>query len=333
VETTGLSAVYDKIIELAAVKMYKGNVIETFEEFINPGHPLSQTTIQLTGITDDMVRDSKPEKTVLEQFAAFAEGSILVAHNASFDMGFLNNSYERYGMPEAPQPVIDTLEMSRFLHPQLKSHRLNTLAKRYGVGLEQHHRAVYDSETTGALCWIFLKEAREEHNILFHDELNKYIGGGDSYKRARPFHATILAKNQDGLKDLFKIISASNIEYYYRTPRLPRSVLQAIRGNLLIGSACSEGEIFEAMMQKGAEVAKEKAKFYDYIEVMPKEVYAPLITKELVKNESDLEEIITQIVAIGDELGKTVVATGNVPYLNKAHAIYRGILIGSLKVH
>ncbi|MPM16723.1 DNA polymerase III PolC-type [bioreactor metagenome] len=333
VETTGLSAVYDTIIELAAVKMYKGNVIATFEEFINPGHPLSQTTIQLTGITDDMVRDSKPEKTVLEEFAAFAEGTILVAHNASFDMGFLNNSYERYGMPEAPQPVIDTLEMSRFLHPQLKSHRLNTLAKRYGVGLEQHHRAVYDSETTGALCWIFLKEAREEHNILFHDELNKYIGGGDSYKRARPFHATILAKNQDGLKDLFKIISASNIDYYYRTPRLPRSVLQASRENLLIGSACSEGEIFEAMMQKGAEAAKAKAKFYDYIEVMPKEVYAPLITRELVKNESDLEEIITQIVAIGDELGKTVVATGNVHYLNKEDAIYREILIGSLKVN
>nr|WP_319218157.1 PolC-type DNA polymerase III [uncultured Trichococcus sp.] len=333
VETTGLSAVYDTIIELAAVKMYKGNVIETFEEFINPGHPLSQTTIQLTGITDDMVRDSKPEKTVLEEFAAFAEGTILVAHNASFDMGFLNNSYERYGMAEAPQPVIDTLEMSRFLHPQLKSHRLNTLAKRYGVGLEQHHRAVYDSETTGALCWIFLKEAREEHNILFHDELNKFIGGGDSYKRARPFHATILAKNQDGLKDLFKIISASNIDYYYRTPRLPRSVLQASRENLLIGSACSEGEIFEAMMQKGAEAAKAKAKFYDYIEVMPKEVYAPLITKELVKNESDLEEIITQIVAIGDELGKTVVATGNVHYLNKEDAIYREILIGSLKVN
>lgn len=333
VETTGLSAVYDTIIELAAVKMYKGNVIETFEEFINPGHPLSQTTIQLTGITDDMVRDSKPEKTVLEEFAAFSEGTILVAHNASFDMGFLNNSYERYGIPEAPNPVIDTLEMSRFLHPQLKSHRLNTLAKRYGVGLEQHHRAVYDSETTGALCWIFLKEAREEHSILFHDELNKYIGGGDSYKRARPFHATILAKNQDGLKDLFKIISASNIDYYYRTPRLPRSVLQAARENLLIGSACSEGEIFEAMMQKGAEAAKAKAKFYDYIEVMPKEVYAPLITKELVKNESDLEEIITQIVTIGDELGKTVVATGNVHYLNKEDAIYREILIGSLKVN
>ncbi|HRL00483.1 MAG TPA: PHP domain-containing protein, partial [Trichococcus flocculiformis] len=117
-----------------------------------------------------------------------------------------------------------------------------------------------------------------------------------------------------------------------RTPRLPRSVLQASRENLLIGSACSEGEIFEAMMQKGAEAAKAKAKFYDYIEVMPKEVYAPLITRELVKNESDLEEIITQIVAIGDELGKTVVATGNVHYLNKEDAIYREILIGSLKV-
>ncbi len=332
-ETTGLSAVYDTIIELAAVKMYKGNVIETFEEFINPGHPLSQTTIQLTGITDDMVRDAKPEKTVLEEFAKFAENTILVAHNASFDMGFLNNSYGRNGMPEAPNPVIDTLEMSRFLHPHLKSHRLNTLAKRYGVGLEQHHRAVYDSETTGHLCWIFLKEAAEEHSILFHDELNKYIGGGDSYKRARPFHATILAKNQDGLKDLFKIISSSNIDYYYRTARVPRSMLQANRENLLIGSACSEGEIFEAMMQKGAEVAKIKAKFYDYIEVMPKEVYAPLIAKELVKNEHDLEEIISQIVTIGDELGKTVVATGNVHYLNREDAVYREILMSSLKIN
>jgi len=332
-ETTGLSAVYDTIIELAAVKMYKGNVIETFEEFINPGHPLSQTTIQLTGITDDMVRNSKPEKTVLEEFVKFSENTILVAHNASFDMGFLNNSYERNGMPEAPNPVIDTLEMSRFLHPNLKSHRLNTLAKRYGVGLEQHHRAVYDSETTGNLCWIFLNEASEEHNILFHDDLNKYIGGGDSYKRARPFHATILAKNQDGLKDLFKIISSSNIDYYYRTARVPRSMLQANRENLLIGSACSEGEIFEAMMQKGAEVAKDKAKFYDYIEVMPKEVYAPLIAKELVKNEHDLEEIISQIVKIGDELGKTVVATGNVHYLNKEDAVYREILMSSMKIN
>src|SRR5699024_11098497 len=130
VETTGLSAVYDKIIELSAVKMYKGNITEQFEEFIDPGHPLSQTTINLTGITDEMVRGSKTEQEVLQAFKKFAEGSVLVAHNASFDMGFLNTGNIRHGMPEAENPVIDTLELSRFLHPQFKSHRLNTLAKR-----------------------------------------------------------------------------------------------------------------------------------------------------------------------------------------------------------
>lgn len=333
VETTGLSAVYDTIIELAAVKMYKGNVIASFEEFINPGHPLSAFTTQLTGITDEMVRNSKPEKEVLKAFRSFCEESVLVAHNASFDMGFLNNTYKRNGLPEAQNPVIDTLELSRFLHPQLKSHRLNTLAKRYGINLEQHHRAVFDSETTGHLCWIFLKEAAEEHEIFYHDELNKGVGQGDSYKLARPYHATILAKNQKGLKELFQLISASHVDYYYRVPRIPRSLLDKHRENLLVGSACSDGELFEAMMQKGKEEASVRAQFYDYLEVMPKGIYAPLIQKDLIKNERDLEEIISQIVQIGEEQGKPVVATGNVHYLNEEDAIYREILLSSMKVN
>lgn len=333
VETTGLSAVYDKIIELAAVKMYKGNVIDTFEAFINPGVPLSQLIINLTGITDNMLKDSPSEAAVIPKFKEFCEDAILVAHNASFDMGFINKAYEHVGLPEAHNPVIDTLELSRFLHPQLKSHRLNTLAKRYNVSLEQHHRAVFDAETTGHLCWIFLKEAKEDHNILYHDELNNGVGRGDSYKQARPFHATILAKNQAGLKDLFKLISASNVNYFYRNARIPRSLLIESRENLLIGSACSSGEIFEAMMQKGKEEATERAKFYDYIEVMPKGIYKPLIDRELVKTEADLEEIIQEIVEIGNELDKPVVATGNTHYLNREDAIYREILLGSLKIN
>ncbi len=333
VETTGLSAVYDKIIELAAVKMYKGNVIDTFEAFINPGVPLSQLIINLTGITDNMLKDAPSEAAVIPKFKEFCEDAILVAHNASFDMGFINKAYERVGLPEAHNPVIDTLELSRFLHPQLKSHRLNTLAKRYNVSLEQHHRAVFDAETTGHLCWIFLKEAKEDHNILYHDELNNGVGRGDSYKQARPFHATILAKNQAGLKDLFKLISASNVNYFYRNARIPRSLLIESRENLLIGSACSSGEIFEAMMQKGKEEATERAKFYDYIEVMPKGIYKPLIERELVKTEVDLEEIIQEIVEIGNELDKPVVATGNTHYLNREDAIYREILLGSLKIN
>ncbi|MHC5227497.1 PolC-type DNA polymerase III [Enterococcus sp. LJL99] len=330
VETTGLSAVYDTIIELAAVKMHKGNIIETFEQFIDPGHPLSQTTINLTGITDEMVRGSKSEEEVLTMFKEFSKGTILVAHNASFDMGFLNTSYEKYGIPEADNPVIDTLELSRFLHPTFKSHRLNTLSKKFGVNLEQHHRAIYDSESTGHLCWIFLKDAKENHNMHYHDELNLHIGEGDSYKRARPFHATILATTQAGLKNLFKLISMSNVNYFFRIPRIPRSQLSKLREGLIVGSACSSGEIFEAMMQKGVEEAKNRAKFYDYIEVMPKAVYAPLLEQELVKSEQDLEEIIRNLVQIGTELDKPVVATGNVHYLNEEDRVYRKILVGSM---
>ena len=330
VETTGLSAVYDTIIELAAVKMHKGNVIETFEEFIDPGHPLSQTTINLTGITDEMVRGSKSEKEVLQLFKEFCGDDILVAHNASFDMGFLNTSYEKYEMPEAPNPVIDTLELSRLLHPEMKSHRLNTLSKKYNINLEQHHRAVYDSEATGHLCWLFVKKAKEDFGVEYHDEFNQHIGEGDAYTRARPFHVTILAKTQDGLKNLFKLISMSNVDYYYRVPRIPRSKLSELREGLIIGSACSKGEIFEAMMQKGVEEAKKRAKFYDYIEIMPKPVYAPLIEAELVKNNEDMEDIIQNLVKIGDELNKPVVATGNVHYIDEEEAIYRKILINSM---
>ena len=330
VETTGLSAVYDTIIELAAVKMYKGNVIESFDEFIDPGHPLSRTTIDLTGITDEMVRGSKSEEEVLRLFLEFSKDSILVAHNAAFDMGFLNTSYAKYGIPEATNPVIDTLELARYLYPQFKRFGLGVLSKKFGVSLEQHHRAIYDAEATGHLAWIFVKEAMENHEMLYHDQLNAHVGEGDSYKRARPFHVTILAKNQAGLKDLFKLISMSNVEYFERVPRIPRSQLKKLRENLFIGSACDKGEIFEAMMQKGIEEARNRAKFYDYIEVMPKAVYAPLLEQELVKNEHDLEEIIKNLVEIGKSLDKIVVATGNVHYLNEEDAIYRKILINSM---
>ncbi|MGM0123930.1 DNA polymerase III, alpha subunit, Gram-positive type [Enterococcus sp. AZ194] len=330
VETTGLSAVYDTIIELAAVKMHKGNVIASFDEFIDPGHPLSHTTVSLTGITDEMVRGSKSEEEVLRMFLEFTGDDILVAHNASFDMGFLNTSYSKYGIPEAPNPVIDTLELARYLYPQFKRFGLGVLSKKFGVSLEQHHRAIFDAEATGHLAWIFVKEAMENHEMLFHDQLNRHIGEGDSYKRARPFHVTILAQTQAGLKNLFKLISMSNVNYFERVPRIPRSQLTKLREGLLIGSACDKGEIFEAMMQKGVEEAKNRAKFYDYIEVMPKAVYAPLIEQELVKNNKDLEDIMKNLVRIGKELDKIVVATGNAHYLNEEDAIYRKILINSM---
>ncbi|MFV0557461.1 MAG: exonuclease domain-containing protein, partial [Enterococcus sp.] len=156
VETTGLSAVYDTIIELAAVKMHKGNVIESFDEFIDPGHRLSNTTVNLTGITDEMVRGSKSEREVMELFREFAKDTILVAHNASFDMGFINTTYKKLDLPEADNPVIDTLELARFLYPEFKRFGLGVLSKKFKVSLEQHHRAIYDSEATAHLAWIFL---------------------------------------------------------------------------------------------------------------------------------------------------------------------------------
>lgn len=330
VETTGLSAVYDTIIELAAVKMHKGNVIESFDEFIDPGHPLSNTTVNLTGITDEMVRGSKSEEEVLRMFLEFSEGTLLVAHNASFDMGFLNTSYGKYGIAEAENPVIDTLELARYLYPEFKRFGLGVLAKKFNVSLEQHHRAIFDAEATGHLAWIFVKEAMEKHEMLFHDDLNKHIGEGDAYKHARPFHATILAQTQDGLKNLFKLVSMSNVNYFERVPRIPRSQLTKMREGLLVGTACDHGEVFEAMMQKGVEEAKNRAKFYDYIEVMPKAVYAPLLEQELVKNEEDLEEIIRNLIQIGRDLDKPVVATGNAHYLNKEDKIYRKILVNSM---
>ena len=328
VETTGLSAVYDTIIELAAVKVKGGEIIDRFESFANPHHRLSATTINLTGITDDMVQNAPEVSEVLVRFYNWAEDAVLVAHNASFDMGFLNVGYKKIGLEKAKNPVIDTLELGRFLYPELKNHRLNTLAKKFDIELTQHHRAIYDAEATGYLLMKMLKDAGEK-GIEYHDQFNENMGKGNAYQRARPYHCTLIAQTEAGLKNLFKLISIAHIEYFYRVPRIPRSVLQKYREGIIVGSACDKGEVFEGMMQKAPEEVEEAARFYDYLEVMPKQVYAPLIEMELVRDEKALEQIIGNIVSLGDKLGIPVVATGNVHYLNENDKIYRKILISS----
>ncbi|SIT67298.1 PolC-type DNA polymerase III [Edaphobacillus lindanitolerans] len=328
VETTGLSAVYDKIIELAAVRVKDGEIIDTFESFSDPGHPLSATTIELTGITDDMVQGAPDIKDVAKRFHEWAGSGILVAHNASFDMGFLYEAYKQAEIAERTHPVIDTLELARLLHPELKNHRLNTLCKKFGIDLTQHHRAIYDCEATGHLLVHLLKEA-EELDIRNHNEFNLHIGGGDAYKRARPSHCTILVKNQTGLKNLFKLVSASHTETFYRVPRIPRSVLQRHREGLLIGSGCDKGEVFEGLMQKPLDEVEEIAKFYDYLEVHPKPVYSHLIELELVRDEWNLEDIIRKMMKLGKKTGLPVVATGNVHFIDEHQAAYRKILVGS----
>ncbi|WP_281503680.1 PolC-type DNA polymerase III [Ectobacillus sp. JY-23] len=328
VETTGLSAVYDTIIELAAVKIHNGEIVDRFERFANPHHPLSATTIELTGITDDMVRDAPDVDVVLREFAEWMGDCTLVAHNASFDMGFLNTGFKKYGMPKSINPVIDTLELARFLLPELKNHRLNTLCKKFDIELVQHHRAIYDAEATGYLLAKMLKEVITK-GYTHHDQLNDSMGQGDSYKRGRPSHVTLLATSDEGLKNLYRLVSLSHVQYHYRVPRIPRSVLKKYRSGILVGTACDKGEVFEAMMQKGPEEAEELIQFYDYIEVMPPSVLKHLIELELVQNEGQLKTILTNLVNLGKTLEKPVVATGNVHYLDPEDAIYRKILISS----
>ena len=330
VETTGLSAIYNDLIQVAASKMYKGNIIAEFDEFINPGHPLSAFTTELTGITDDHVKNAKPLIQVLKEFQEFCKDTVLVAHNASFDVGFMNANYERHGLPKITQPVIDTLEFARNLYPEYKRHGLGPLTKRFGVALEHHHMANYDAEATGRLLFIFIKEVAEKHGVTDLARLNLDLISPDSYKKARVKHATIYVKNQVGLKNIFKLVSLSNTQYFEGVPRIPRTVLDAHREGLILGSACTEGEVFDAVVSQGVDAAVELAKYYDFIEVMPPAIYAPLIAKEQVKDMEELQTIIKSLIEVGDRLGKPVLATGNVHYIEPEDEIYREIIVRSL---
>lgn len=330
VETTGLSAIYNDLIQVAASKMYKGNIIAEFDEFINPGHPLSAFTTELTGITDDHVKNAKPLVQVLKEFQEFCKDTVLVAHNASFDVGFMNANYERHSLPKITQPVIDTLEFARNLYPEYKRHGLGPLTKRFGVALEHHHMANYDAEATGRLLFIFIKEVAEKHGVTDLARLNLDLISPDSYKKARVKHATIYVKNQVGLKNIFKLVSLSNTQYFEGVPRIPRTVLDAHREGLILGSACTEGEVFDAVVSQGVDAAVEVAKYYDFIEVMPPAIYAPLIAKEQVKDMEELQTIIKSLIEVGDRLGKPVLATGNVHYIEPEDEIYREIIVRSL---
>ena len=330
VETTGLSAIYNDLIQVAASKMYKGNIVAEFDEFINPGHPLSAFTTELTGITDEHVKNAKPLVQVLKEFQEFCKDTVLVAHNATFDVGFMNANYERHGLPKITQPVIDTLEFARNLYPEYKRHGLGPLTKRFGVALEHHHMANYDAEATGRLLFIFIKEVAEKHGVTDLARLNLDLISPDSYKKARVKHATIYVKNQVGLKNIFKLVSLSNTQYFEGVPRIPRTVLDAHREGLILGSACTEGEVFDAVVSQGVDAAVEVAKYYDFIEVMPPAIYAPLIAKEQVKDMEELQTIIKSLIEVGDRLGKPVLATGNVHYLEPEDEIYREIIVRSL---
>lgn len=252
----------------------------------------------------------------------------LVAHNASFDMGFLNVGFKKSGLEKPKNPVIDTLELARFLFPDMKNHRLNTMCKKLDIELTQHHRAIYDTEATGYLLVKMLKDVIEK-GFEYHDQLNDSMGQGDAYKRGRPSHATLLATSDVGLKNLYKLVSYAHLNYFYRVPRIPRSLLKKYREGIIVGTACDKGEVFEAMMQKAPEEVEEIAQFYDYIEVMPPVVLRHLVELEFVRDEGQLKTIISNLVKLGETLNKPVVATGNVHYLDPEDAMYRKILVSS----
>ncbi|MEQ9810395.1 PolC-type DNA polymerase III [Streptococcus jiangjianxini] len=330
VETTGLSAVNNDLIQIAASKMHKGNIIEQFDEFIDPGHPLSAFTTELTGITDQHVQGSKPLKQVLEEFQAFCQDTVLVAHNATFDVGFMNANYERNHLPLITQPVIDTLEFARNLYPEYKRHGLGPLTKRFQVALEHHHMANYDAEATGRLLFIFINDVLDRHGITDMADLNTKLVAEDSYKKARVKHATIYVQNQVGLKNIFKLVSLSNVKYFEGVARIPRTVLNDHREGLLLGSACSEGEVFDAVLTKGVDAAVEVAKYYDFIEIMPPAIYAPLLAQGTIKDEVGIQEAIQKLIEVGRRLDKPVLATGNVHYIEPEEEIYREIIVRSL---
>ncbi|GAA0365355.1 DNA polymerase-3 subunit alpha (Gram-positive type) [Bacillus horti] len=327
VETTGLSAVYNKIIELAGVKIRRGEVIERFERFVNPHEPITELITQLTGITDEMVKDAPELVDVLHDFKEFIGDHTLVAHNASFDMGFIHMGYKQLDI-EINNPVLDTLELARFLFPEMRNHRLNTLCKKFSIELLNHHRAVYDAEATGYLLWKLII-ATNEREITRLDQLNEHKGEND-FHRLRPSHCILLVQNQQGLRNLYKLISLSHIQYFHRTPRIPRSLLQEYREGIIVGSGCDKGEVFEGMMQKSPEEVEKIAEFYDYLEIQPVGNYSHLIARELVKNEAHIQEILANIVELGKKLNKPVVATGNVHYIEPIEKVYRKILITTL---
>lgn len=318
------------LIQIAASKMFKGNIVEQFDEFIDPGHPLSAFTTELTGITDKHLQGAKPLVTVLKAFQDFCKDSILVAHNASFDVGFMNANYERHNLPKITQPVIDTLEFARNLYPEYKRHGLGPLTKRFQVSLDHHHMANYDAEATGRLLFIFLRDAREKHGIKNLLQLNTDLVAEDSYKKARIKHATIYVQNQVGLKNMFKLVSLSNIKYFEGVPRIPRTVLDAHREGLLLGTACSDGEVFDAVLTKGIDAAVDLAKYYDFIEIMPPAIYQPLVVRELIKDQAGIEQVIRDLIEVGKRANKPVLATGNVHYLEPEEEIYREIIVRSL---
>jgi len=328
-ETTGLSPKNDRITEIGAVKIQNGEIVDSFSHLINPDMPIPELITKLTGITDDMVKNKPTIEKVLPEFLDFIEDSVLVAHNASFDMGFIREAYDSIGV-NLKNPVLDTLELSRAMFPTMKSHKLNLIAKHLKVELKNHHRAVDDALATGNILLKVLEllSGRDLKNL---DDLNGLTGNADSTK-GDMHHVILLAKNQSGLKDLYRLISESHLNYFHRKPRMPKSLIESNRSDLIIGSACEAGELFRAIIRnKPEQEIRDIAKFYDYLEIQPLGNNDYMVREGIVKNKEELKSINMRIYRLGKSLNKPVVATGDVHFLDPDDEVYRRILMSGQK--
>ncbi len=327
IETTGLSATRDKIIEIGAVKMSATSIIEQFQRFVNPGEALSTFTTELTDITDDMLANAATIDAVLPAFLKFAEGSILVAHNAMFDVGHIEENAKALGLTFDQSKVIDTLNAARYFYSeQLKRFNLKAVANYFKVKQEQHHRADDDAFVT-ANIWKLMLVDLQKYKIRTYRDINQAIDLKEAWKHPMPYHMNILVQSQIGYKNLFKLISDALTDHFYHGPRLLKQVLLKYRQGLLIGSGCANGIVFEAALNRSDSALEEAISFYDYIEVQPPQAYAHL--KESLGKYADtiIEAIILKIIKTAKALGKLVIATGDVHYLEKKDVLYREIYI------
>ena len=328
-ETTGFSAEADQIIEIGAVKIKNGEIIDKFSTFVNPKTPIPFRIEKLTGINDSMVMDAPVIEEILPKFLEFCKEAVVVAHNAAFDTSFISNKAEKLGLTFDPT-IIDTVLVAQYVIPNLHNYKLDTLTKHLKVILENHHRAVDDALAT---AYIFLKlvDMLKERDIFTLEKLNE-VGKLDveSVKKLHQFHCIILASNEMGRINLYRLISASHLTYFNRFPKIPKSLVNKYREGLIIGSACEAGELFRALVngRSPAEIAR-IVNFYDYLEVQPIGNNRFMISDEdyYVKNEEDLRELNRRIIQLGEKFHKPVVATCDVHFLNPEDEIYRRIIM------
>lgn len=332
IETTGLSKEKEMITEIGAVKVADGKIIDRFSTFVNPQRPISAEITKLTGITDDMVKDAPTIENVLPEFLKFCEDTVLVAHNASFDTGFIRIAAERAGLGELHHTIVDTLELTRALLPELNKHKLDIVCEYLGVTLNGHHRAVNDAEATAEVFIKFL-DMLAEKKIFTLDEINVLASRTVNYKKLRAYHAIILVKNYTGLRNLYELVSMAHIDYFFRRPRIPKSKFMQMREGLILGSACEAGELYRALLDgEPKQRIEELVHFYDYLEIQPLGNNKFMIDSPRVENIHSMEDIKNmnrKIVELGETYGKPVVATCDVHFIDPDDAAYRKIIMAA----